>query len=282
MARKYLGDTIDIHGGGVDLKFPHHENEIAQSEGFSGKAFCNCWLHNGFVNINDEKMSKSLGNFKTLRSACPEPHQVRAYRYLIISSQYRNPLSFTPEVMAAAQKTVKRIDRVTGQIKEALKGQDIGEDESRSQLATDDIPKALQNFEAAIIDDLSMPRAAAALFAIIKAVEKEFKTKAKDSSHTLDLPGLQAAHNALLRMDKIFGIFYDVPTTKDDGQNENENKKPSDDSIPPEVLELVSKRAAAKEFKDWELADSLRAQISELGFEVKDVKGGDPEISRQC
>ena len=91
MARKYLGDTIDIHGGGIDLKFPHHENEIAQSQGVTGKVFCNCWMHNGFVNINNEKMSKSLGNFLTLRGACPTPIEVRAYRYLVISSQYRNP-----------------------------------------------------------------------------------------------------------------------------------------------------------------------------------------------
>mmetsp|Transcript_125869 Transcript_125869/g.352439 ORF Transcript_125869/g.352439 Transcript_125869/m.352439 type:complete len:561 (+) Transcript_125869:205-1887(+) len=278
MARKYLGDTIDIHGGGVDLKFPHHENEIAQSEGFSGKTFCNCWLHNGFVNINDEKMSKSLGNFMTLRSACPESQQVRAYRYLVVSSHYRNPLSFTPEVMAAAQKTVTRIDKVMSQINESLEGQEIREDESQSQLANEAIPKALQNFEAAITDDLSMPRAAASLFSIIKAAETEFKTKAKDSSHTLDLPGLKAAQNALLQMDRIFGIFYDVPLTKED-QHEIQAKESN--AIPPEVLELVSKRAVAKESKDWELADSFRARISELGFEVKDVKGGDPEISRK-
>lgn len=278
MARKYLGDTIDIHGGGVDLKFPHHENEIAQSEGFSGKTFCNCWLHNGFVNINDEKMSKSLGNFMTLRSACPESQQVRAYRYLVVSSQYRNPLSFTPEVMAAAQKTVTRIDKVMSQINESLEGQEIREDESQSQLANEAIPKALQNFEAAITDDLSMPRAAASLFSIIKAAETEFKTKGKDSSHKLDLPGLKAAQNALLQMDRIFGIFYDVPLTKED-QHDLQAKESN--AIPPEVLELVSKRAVAKESKDWELADSFRARISELGFEVKDVKGGDPEISRK-
>lgn len=278
MARKYLGDTIDIHGGGVDLKFPHHENEIAQSEGFSGKTFCNCWLHNGFVNINDEKMSKSLGNFMTLRSACPESQQVRAYRYLVVSSQYRNPLSFTPEVMAAAQKTVTRIDKVMSQINESLEGQEIREDESQSQLANEAIPKALQNFEAAITDDLSMPRAAASLFSIIKAAETEFKTKGKDSSHKLDLPGLKAAQNALLQMDRIFGIFYDVPLTKED-QHEIQAKESN--AIPPDVLELVSKRAVAKESKDWELADSFRARISELGFEVKDVKGGDPEISRK-
>ena len=278
MARKYLGDTIDIHAGGVDLKFPHHENEIAQSEGFSGKTFCNCWLHNGFVNINNEKMSKSLGNFMTLRGACTEPQQVRAYRYLVVSSHYRSPLSFTPESIAGALKTVKRIDKVIYRIDEVLKGQDTGESQNCSQLVNDVIPRALYNFEAAIADDMSMPRATASLFSVVRAAEKELKVETNDSSVKLDLRGLEAAKNAVFQMDKVFGILYDVPLT-----NEDQNKKKTNacDSIPPEVLVLVSKRVNAKKSKDWELADSLRARISELGFEVKDVSGGDPVISRK-
>jgi cysteinyl-tRNA synthetase len=117
----------------------HEENEIAQSEGFTGQTFCICWLHNGFVNINDEKMSKSLGNFLTLRTACPEPQQVRAYRYLVMSSQYRNPLSFTPEVMAASEKTLNRIDKTMAQISQALSGVEPEYNES-SELATSIVP----------------------------------------------------------------------------------------------------------------------------------------------
>jgi len=278
MARKYLGDTIDIHGGGIDLKFPHHENEIAQSEGFTGKTFCNCWLHNGFVNINDEKMSKSLGNFMTLKSACPGPQEVRAYRYLVISSQYRNPLSFTLEVMSAAQKTLQRIDKAMGQIDQALEGVKLKDNQRISNLAAIAIPEALQNFETALLDDLSMPRAAASLFSIIKAVESELKLSAKTPDHELDLLGLKAAKDALLQMDRVFGIFYSVPLVEDafpvdDDDNDN-------DQIPPAVLDLVSQRASAKEAKDWQLADSLRSRISELGFSVKDVKGADPIVSR--
>jgi cysteinyl-tRNA synthetase len=252
------------------------ENEIAQSEGFSGQTFCNCWLHNGFVNINNEKMSKSLGNFLTLRTACPEPQQVRAYRYLVISSQYRNPLSFTPEVMAASEKTLNRIDKVMDQIRTALTDVEPENDE-HSELATTIVPNALKNFEDALLDDLSMPRAAASLFNLIKGVEQEFKTQAKDSSYSLDLFGLKAAQDALLQMDKIFGIFYEVPLTTEE---QSEMIEKGGQEIPVEVLELVSQRTQAKEAKDWALADSLRARITELGFTVKDVKDGDPQICR--
>mmetsp|Transcript_2311 Transcript_2311/g.3244 ORF Transcript_2311/g.3244 Transcript_2311/m.3244 type:complete len:432 (-) Transcript_2311:623-1918(-) len=124
MARKYLGDTIDVHCGGVDLRFPHHENEIAQSEGATGNTFCNCWVHNGFVNINDEKMSKSLGNFLTLRGACPKADDVRAYRYLVVSSQYRNPLSFTDQAMSAAKGALKRMDKTKQEIDAVLSKED--------------------------------------------------------------------------------------------------------------------------------------------------------------
>jgi cysteinyl-tRNA synthetase len=273
MSRKYLGDTIDIHGGGVDLKFPHHENEIAQSEGASGKPFCNCWMHNGFVNINDEKMSKSLGNFLTLRNACPEPSEVRAYRYLVMSSMYRSSLSFTPQAMDAAKKSLKRIDKVKDQITQAL--EDNNGESYDSTLAKEHVPKAMENFEAALKDDLSMPRASASLFNLVKEAEKEFKKIAKDSSASLDLPGLKAVLEAMDQMDKVFGIFYEVPMTEEEQAKEEES-----DTIPEEVMDLVAQRTEAKEGKDWDLADSLRARILEFGFTVKDVKGGDPLVSR--
>ena len=277
MARKYLGDTIDIHGGGIDLKFPHHENEIAQSEGVSGKTLCNCWLHNGFVNINDEKMSKSLGNFLTLRTACPDPADVRAYRYLVMSSQYRNPLCFTPEVMKAAKKSLKRIDAVKANIEELL-SKNQGETGGNT-INQDDISKALQNFEAALKDDLTMPRAAASLFNIVKIAEKELKRVAKNSDEQVDLDGLKTISDALIQMDKIFGIFYDVPLTEEQ-QKAAEDGTDDVDEVPEEVLQLVVQRTEAKDSKDWELADSLRSRITELGFAVKDVKGGDPIVSR--
>jgi cysteinyl-tRNA synthetase len=275
MAQKYLGDTIDLHGGGIDLKFPHHENEIAQSEGVTGQRFCNCWFHNGFVNINAEKMSKSLGNFLTLSTACPTAVDVRAYRYLVVSSQYRNPLNFTPDAMKAAKSALKRIDAVQSQLGEALKDY-TPSDSGDSSLAKETVPKALQNFEAALKDDLSMPRAAASLFGLVKAAETEFKKVAKKEDAQLDLEGLAAIQTALNQMDQVFGIFYQVPDTH---SSESEIEK-DDGSVPEDVMEKVHQRTVAKEAKNWDLADALRTEITELGFAVKDVKGGDPIVTR--
>jgi cysteinyl-tRNA synthetase len=276
MARKYLGSTIDLHAGGIDLKFPHHENEIAQSEGANCAPFCNCWVHNGFVNIGDEKMSKSKGNFLTLRTACPTADDVRAYRYLVVSSQYRNPLSFTEKALNAAKGALKRLDKVKLQIDEALASATDIADTSSSEIATI-VEKELQNFDIAIADDLSMPRASASLFSVVKAAENEFKrvAKGKDDNNSLDLIGLKRVSQALQQMDRVFGVYYDVPRIDD--QNDEE---PQSETVPDEVMELVLQRSAAKDTKDWDLADSLRSKIAALGFAVKDVKDGDPIVTK--
>ena len=300
MARQYLGPTIDLHAGGIDLKFPHHENEIAQSEGANCAPFCNCWVHNGFVNIGDEKMSKSKGNFLTLRNACPTAEDVRAYRYLVVSSQYRNPLSFTEAALGAAKGALKRLDRIQVMIDDALlnynnSNEDDDKDKDNSSTIAATVEKELANFEVAIADDLSMPRASACLFSIVKAAEKEFKRVAKlkkeddseeeeeEEAPSLDLVGLARVQKALKQMDQVFGIYYEVPqvmgeesTAGTDGDEGDVNGG----AIPEDVMDLVVQRTAAKDAKDWELADSLRAKITELGFVVKDVKGGDPIVSK--
>ena len=289
MARKYLGDTIDLHAGGVDLKFPHHENEIAQSEGANCAPFCNCWIHNGFVNIGDEKMSKSKGNFLTLRGACPTSDDVRAYRYLVVSSQYRNPLSFTDTALSAAKGALKRLDRAKEMIGDALSNGEKDINANSGIVAL--VEKELANFEVAIADDLSMPRASASLFSVVKLAEKEFKRVAKaandfdgDESKVLpplDLVGLASIQQALDKMDQVFGIYYEVPKENGpDGIDEN-SASGGEVTVPDEVMDLVEQRSAAKDAKDWELADSLRSKITELGFTVKDVKGGDPLVSKK-
>ena len=236
-------------------------------------------------------MSKSKGNFLTLRGACPTSDDVRAYRYLVVSSQYRNPLSFTDAALGAAKGALKRLDRVKVMIGDALAKGDSNAnnaDESENDIMAT-VAKELANFDTAIADDLSMPRASASLFSIVKAAEKEFKRVAKAAKDldgdesavnpTLDLAGLASVQQALDKMDQVFGIYYDVPKEKG-GESDEEDTDEEGASVPEDVMELVVQRTAAKDGKDWELADSLRAQITALGFAVKDVKGGDPIVSK--
>lgn len=237
-------------------------------------------------------MSKSKGNFLTLRGACPTSDDVRAYRYLVVSSQYRNPLSFTDAALGAAKGALKRLDRVKVMIGDALAKGDSNAnnaDESENDIMTT-VTKELANFETAIADDLSMPRASASLFSIVKAAEKEFKRVAKaakdldgDESAVnppLDLAGIASVQQALDKMDQVFGIYYDVPKENGAGESDEEDTDEGGASVPEDVIELVVQRTAAKDSKDWGLADSLRAQITALGFAVKDVKGGDPIVSK--
>jgi cysteinyl-tRNA synthetase len=300
MAKTYFGNqTIDLHGGGMDLKFPHHENEIAQSEGLHDRnTFCNCWFHNGFVEVGGEntKMSKSLGNFLTLDTACPTAADVRAYRYLVVTSQYRNPLRFTDTILQASKKAIARIDKVVAKLDEILDSHNAIErhdndddDKSKHSVTSEDndlasvhVPSALDSFETAICDDLSMPRAAAALFDLIKLAEAVVYPK-KNASHdhqpptNYDLVGLRAIRNGIDRMDQVFGILYTIPSSIREGKEEHSSIGSM--SIPPEVLELVSQRTAAKNNKDWEMADSLRRRITELGYTVQDVKNGEPIVT---
>jgi cysteinyl-tRNA synthetase len=307
MVHHYFGsETIDLHGGGVDLKFPHHENEIAQSEGYADNVYCNCWFHNGFVNIDNEKMSKSLGNFRTLSKACPTELAVRAYRYLVVSSQYRNPLSFTDQAMQASQSAVSRIDKVRAQIQQALhKGKTNGDFAAdpaatatsvHSSDAASLVERSIQQFEGAIRDDLAMPRASAALFSLVKEAERILKDAAASSSATAnaaesfsftdaDLAALQDIDDAMRRMDKVFGIFYAPPSAVDDDGEAHSNRSSKEDqgesgAVPEQVMVLVSERARAKADKDWARADSLRSRIADLGYQVKDVKDGNAIVSR--
>jgi cysteinyl-tRNA synthetase len=305
MVRRYLGDrTLDLHGGGIDLKFPHHENEIAQSEGCSGggSSFCACWFHNGFVNVGEgEKMSKSLGNFVTLRQACPTPQSVRAYRYLVVASQYRNPLSFTDQALQGAESALARIDRVRSQIRQALElagdeVEDAGETAGGGAPAGGAVIRALERFESAIRDDLAMPRAAAALFGLVKRAEEILRPAALASSGAApggvradalagaDARELRSIQRAMERMDSVFGIFYDPEFGGGSGGGAASSAAGGggggDDNIPAQVLDLAARRAEAKAAKDWELADELRSRIAGLGYQIKDVKGGEPVITR--
>lgn len=219
MCYKLLGPTIDIHAGGIDLVFPHHQNEIAQTEAFTGQQFSKYWLHNGFVNINNEKMSKSLKNFKTLRDIVTKPSDARAFRFLIVSAQYRNPLNFTPETFQAAINSLKRIDKLVGRLNDFIKSigstsfgdskhinDDDGNDDNGGVLHEHKvvINSIIALFEAAMCDDLNTPKAVAALFKLISEAENVIKRQQMCKSiAALYLDGIN-------QMDQVFGVLYEV------------------------------------------------------------------------
>jgi cysteinyl-tRNA synthetase len=281
MARKFLGITVDVHAGGVDLVFPHHENEVAQSEAANGgRTFCNCWVHNGFVNVENEKMSKSKGNFVTLKGSLKGGVELRAFRYLVVTSQYRSPLNFNKEGLEGAKKTVMRLDKLRKSLMEVVEGGKEDEEEGGGGME-EVIEKALKGFEAGMADDLNTPRAAAALFALVKGAEKALK------STPSSLPPSEARKVvvALERMDEVLGIFYDPPSVEGGGEGGKEGGGPvvvTLAELPVEAQELVRRRGEAKERKEWGEADECRDALkTRFGVVLKDVKGGEVQIVRE-
>lgn len=270
MCNCLLGKTIDIHAGGVDLVFPHHQNEVAQSEAFSGETFCNYWIHNGFVNINNEKMSKSLKNFKTLRDIAQTPFDARAFRYMVVSAQYRSQLNFTPETLKAAQQSLKRIDKVIAKLEEAIAGGSSSSSEEAEKKVVDTAQSQVLNFEVAMIDDMNTPRASAAFFNIVTTTEKYMK------KNTISSTAAGAVLDIIRRMDSVFGVLYEVPTAYfGEGASSvavDENIPLALESVPAEIIALADERFEAKSAKDWGKADELRTAISKKGFTIKDIK----------
>jgi len=277
MCNCLLGPTIDLHAGGVDLVFPHHSNEIAQSEAFSGERFCNYWIHNGFVNIDNEKMSKSLKNFKTLRDLATSPFDARALRLMVVTSQYRAPLNFSPDTLRAAGSSLQRIDKFVARLEatagstgtaDAIVG---GETEEAETKATAE--SAVIAFEAAMSDDMNTPRAAAALFGLIGSAEKSL------SAGKLGPASAKAVLDAVRRIDQVFGVLYEVPVGYFGSNGGGAPTTSSGTSIglellPAEVLALANKRAELKAAKKYAEADAVRAAIEELGYKIKDRSGG--------
>lgn len=252
MAMKLLGPELDIHGGGIDLAFPHHENETAQCEACSGKQYVQFWVHNGFVNVNNEKMSKSLGNFHTLRDIVNKRIDARAFRYLVVSSQYRSALAFTDTCLDAARSAVRRIDSLRDRLSGAS-GSDAGLDEIKMM-----VQKARRDFIAGMNDDLNTPRAAAAMFSLVNAAEKMLKR------NELGEKGAQEAIKCLDEFDLVFGINYEPDVV--------EEQVPT--TIPAEIEAMLQERNDAREMKDYQLADSLRDRISSAGYAIVDTPQG--------
>ena len=279
MCNCLLGPSIDLHGGGVDLVFPHHSNEIAQSEAFSGERFCNYWVHNGFVNIDNEKMSKSLKNFKTLRDLAQSPFDARALRFMVVTSQYRAPLNFAPDTLKAAGTSLQRIDKLVARLESATAGAAGGDAAGGAEIEAA-AESALTAFETAMSDDLNTPRALAALFGLVGATEKALQTGVSPDRAARVLATIR-------RMDSVFGVLYTVPEgyfksgTAAAGAGAGAGAAPIEHgALPQEVLALARSRAELKAAKKYAEADAARARISEMGYSVKDKAGGEFDVFR--
>ena len=248
MSMKYLGETFDLHTGGIDNLFPHHENEIAQAEAATGKPFVKTWMHCAHLRVNGEKMSKSLGNFFTLRDLLEKGYTGREIRYVLINAHYRSGLNFAFSALDDARKSLARIDACVGRLEKVGGVEKAGTVPAFAQ-------KCLDDFTAAVNDDLNLPKAFAALFELVR------QTNAA-------LAGLGAAESqaagvlsAFRRMDEVLGVVF----------FENGRKAVE---IPAEVQEMLARRAEARQAKRWAESDRLRDAIAAAGWTVTDSRDG--------
>ena len=237
MSMKYLGETFDLHTGGIDNLFPHHENEIAQAEAATGKEFVKTWMHCAHLRVNGEKMSKSLGNFFTLRDLLDKGWTGREIRYVLVNAHYRQGLNFAFSALEDARKSLERIDRCVDALAARAK------DEPAPAFAQE----ALDAFTAAVNDDLNVPKAFAALFELVRQT---------NASGTCS----KAVLDVFQKMDTVLGVIFFGKAAKAE--------------VPAEVQALLDARAAARAAKNWAESDRLRDEIAAAGWVVKDSKDG--------
>ena len=250
MAKRYLGPSIDIHAGGEDLVFPHHENEIAQSECCNGVPFARYWLHNAFLNIDNRKMSKSLGNFFTVREIS-EKFDLQVLRLFMLSAHYRSPLNFSEELMNAAASSLERIRNAVDNLhflEENAKTADAGEEEKK---LLEESKKYEEDFRRAMDDDLNTADALAAIFDLVKFAN----THAGEESSKAFVSELAAMITALC---DVMGIKAEAPKA----------------DLDTEVERMIEERQAARKAKNYALADQIRDQLKQMGIELLDTKEG--------
>jgi len=246
MSMKYLGNPFDIHTGGVDLIFPHHQNEIAQSEAATGKKFVNFWLHNEWLLVEGKKMSKSLGNFYTLRDILEKGYEPKPLRYLLLGTHYRQQLNFTFHSLEAAKNSLQRIWDFMQKLDETKEG---GKSGKEVQIM---LEKAKIAFENAMDDDLDISKALAAVFDIIN------KTNKMLADGSLSKSDAEQIKKQLISFDSVLGII--IP---------DEKKK-----LPAELKKLIDDREAARAAKDWKKADKLRDDLLKKGIVLEDTADG--------
>ncbi len=248
MARKYLAVTIDIHCGGQDLIFPHHENEIAQSECLSGQTFANYWLHNGYINIDNQKMSKSANNFFTVREIAKE-HGYEPIRYLMISSHYRSPINYSEEILAQCEAAITRLYNFKSNLKFALEKADI-----KSDVCSFDFDHYKKKFINAMDDDLNTADAIGVVFEFIKEVNTQVLSSPEYSRETIEK--IVALFE---EFTNVLGLMY-----------EKGNSSP----IEEEIKKLISDREQARREKNWKLADEIRDELNRKGVAIEDTPQG--------
>ncbi|MBO4290119.1 MAG: cysteine--tRNA ligase [Lachnospiraceae bacterium] len=244
MSQKYLGETIDIHGGGEDLVFPHHENEIAQSEAATGKPLAHYWMHNAFLNIDNRKMSKSLGNFFTVRDIS-EKYDLQVLRFFMLSAHYRSPLNFSDELMNAAKNGLDRIMTCLGSLRDFA-------ERAESGAAYDGAAETFrEKFEAAMDDDFNTADAISAVFELVKFANTAM-------AEGMSKEQAQGVLDLLVQLCNILGI----------------NTEPKTELLDEEVEALIEERRQARKAKDFAKADAIRAKLLEMGIILEDTREG--------
>lgn len=251
MSRKYIGDTIDIHAGGEDLIFPHHENEIAQSEACNGEKFANYWMHNGFLNIDNKKMSKSAGNFFTVREI-GEKYPLQVIRFFMLSAHYRSPLNFSDTLVEAAKNGLERILTAVDHLRDLLedkKGQsaDLSEKDEKNM---EEAKALVAKFETSMEDDFNTADAIAAVFELVKLAN----VTAADGS----LGYVQYLYDTIVKLCDILGIITE--------------KK--EEMLDADIEALIEERQAARKAKNFARADEIRDMLAEKGIILEDTRAG--------
>ena len=250
MSKKYLGEEIDIHAGGEDLIFPHHENEIAQSECCNGKIFARYWMHNAFLNIDNRKMSKSLGNFRTVRQI-GEQYDLQVLRFFMLNAHYRSPLNFSADLMEAAKNSLERILEAAGKLSDR-KDNAAAENITEEELALlKEAEGFVTKFEAAMDDDFNTADALAAIFELVK-----FANTNVDENSSREFAG--GLYEELFKLSDVLGLKIE--------------KK--EEILDKEIEDLIQERQAARKAKDFKRADEIRDELLKKGIILKDTREG--------
>ena len=250
MSKKYLGEEIDIHAGGEDLVFPHHENEIAQSECCNGKIFSRYWMHNAFLNIDNKKMSKSLGNFFTVRDI-QEKYDLQVLRFFMLSAHYRSQLNFSAELMEASKNALERIVTAEERVKDLLAKATVAEMTEAESSLVEQAKEFTVKFDTAMDDDVNTADAISAVFELVKFMN----TNATEESSAAFI---QALKSQLEELTDILGIIVD--------------KAP--EMLDQDIENLIAERQAARKARDFTRADAIRQQLLDMGIVLEDTREG--------